>query len=671
MIRAFFPGLGVSGVALCSILSCGGTASNTAPTVPVSISRSSPIEAKVNPQGAAPDDVASLDRETLALLSQDAERIFGAFGNGMPRLSRDGSALLFRSNRDGLPQVYVAQSNAPESVPRRLLATQERISFLEMVPGSDTVLFSSDKGADENFSVFSVNVDGSKLRELTPGEALKRDKPLLARAQPGVVFFSARDKKESTTRVYTVKVDGSEKPRLSYTDKGPGELIAISPDGSMGLFRRFTSLSQQELVRVDLAKGKGLVLYPPSGQATINDAKVLHNGKACLVATDGGSEAALLLKIDCSTGKEMGRYLDEEPKTGAIKEVLLSNTGKIAAILVDAGNRHFVRFVDVGSMKRTRAADLPVGGGALGAFTHDDKALVLRWASPTTPEDIFSVAVESGTVLALRADARPGLTALPELDVSIESVTAHDGLNIPVNTYVPRGTSGKLPVLVRVHGGPAASSTVSYSPFVRFYTAHGFAVVEPNIRGSTGFGRAYEQADDGPKRLDALKDLGAVAHWTKGQKWADPTRLVIWGGSYGGYMVLMGMTRQTDIWRAGVDLVGISNWRSFMATTTGQIREILSKEFGSVEKDGAFLDSISPLRDIDKVKNPLFVFQGKNDPRVPQSESDQIVVSLRKRGIPVEYIVAPDEGHSLDRRPNQVAFAARTTLFLRKHLGMK
>lgn len=671
MMRTFFSRLGVSGVVLCSIVSCGGTASNTAPTVPASTSGPNTVQAKANTEGATPDDVASGDRESLAVLSREAEQIFGAFGNGMPRLSRDGKTLLFRSNRDGLPQVYVAQSNGPQSVPRRLLETQERISFLEMLPGSDTVIFSSDKGADENFSVFSVNVDGSKFRELTSGETLQRDKPLFARAQTGVVFFSARDKKETTTRVYTVKVDGSEKPRLAYTDKGSGELIAVSPDGSTGLFRRFTSLSQQDLVRVDLANGANQVVYPPSGQAAIHDVKVLHDGKLCLVATDGGSEADLLLKLDCSSGKEMGRYVDEEPKTGAIQEVLLSNSGKTAAILVDAGNRHFVRFVDVLSMKRTRAADLPVGDGALGAFTPDDKALVLRWASPTTPGDIFSVAVDSGKVSTLRADARPGLTGLPELDVNIESVTAHDGLKIPVNTYVPRGAPGKLPVLVMVHGGPAASSTVSYSPLVRFYTAHGFAVVEPNIRGSTGFGRAYEQADDGAKRLDALKDVEAVAQWTKGRAWADPTRLAIWGGSYGGYMVLMGMTRQTDIWRAGVDLVGPSNWRSFMATTTGQIREILSKEFGSVEKDGAFLDSISPLRDIDKVKNPLFVFQGKNDPRVPQSESDQIVVSLRKRGIPVEYIVAPDEGHSLDRRPNQVAFAARTTLFLKKHLGMK
>lgn len=214
------------------------------------------------------------------------------------------------------------------------------------------------------------------------------------------------------------------------------------------------------------------------------------------------------------------------------------------------------------------------------------------------------------------------------------------------------------------------ASTIGYNPLIRFYTAFGFSVVEPNVRGSTGFGRAYEQADDGRKRLDAVRDLQTVGEWVKTQPWADPSRLVVWGGSYGGYMVLMGMTRQQSLWRAGVDLVGPSSWRSFFASTTGPIREILSRELGSPETDGAFLDSISPLADADKITRPLFVFQGQNDPRVPRPESDRIVTSLRGRKVPVEYLVAPDEGHSLDKRKNQVAFLARTTLFLRKELQM-
>lgn len=569
-----------------------------------------------------------------------------------------------------MPQIYVADATRADSPAKRLLSTTERVSYLRIAPGTDTVIFSSDRGADENYSIYAVGLDGSNLRELTPGESLQRDNPVFAAGRPGTIFFSAADNKEAATRVYAVEIDGKQKPRLAFTDKGAGTLVSVNPRGTVGLLVRETSLSKQELVRVDLEKGHGDVVYPLSGEVAIQDAQWLTDGKSCLVATDGGKESDLVLRLDCGTGKETGRYLDDEPKTGATSEILVSHDGKTAALLINAGNRRFVRFLDIATMKRTRAADLPIGAGELAAFSSDDKKLLVHWTTPSMPSDVFSSAVATGKAVPLRADARPGLTGLPELDVNIESIPAHDGLSIPVNTYVPRSPTGKLPVIVMVHGGPAESSTVAYSPRVRFYTAHGFAVVEPNIRGSTGFGRAYEQADDGPKRLDALKDVETVARWAGDRPWADATRLVVWGGSYGGYMVLMGMTRQTALWRAGIDLVGPSNWRSFMASTTGLIRDVASREFGSVETDGPFLDSISPLADIGKVERPLFVFQGKNDPRVPQSESDQIVVSLRKRGIPVEYMVAPDEGHSLDRRPNQVAFAVRTTLFLQKHLGM-
>jgi dipeptidyl aminopeptidase/acylaminoacyl peptidase len=604
--------------------------------------------------------------------------MFAAFGNGAPRISHDGKTMLYRSNRDGLPQPYVVTLSDPRATPRALLKTRERVAYHELAPGTDTVVFASDKGADENFSLFACDLNGEHLRELTPGETLQRDQPLFASKLSNTVFFSARANKETSTRVYAVALDGKSPPKLLHTEPGASGLVSVSPDGSAAFLVRSISLSRHELVRVDLKAGAANKVYPAIGDAAVFDAAFLPDGKTCLVATDAGAEANLVLKIDCRSGKELARYQDSEHPVGAVRGLLPSRRGDLVALDVDAGNRRAVRLLDVKTMKLRRNAELPLGDGSSGAFAPDDRTLFVRWATPTVPGDIFAVSTSSGAAKLVRDETRSGLSDAPPLAVRIDQVTAFDGLKIPVNVYVPaqaasapKSNGQKLPVIVMVHGGPASSSTVSYSPLTRFYTAHGFAVVEPNIRGSTGFGRAYEQADDGRKRLDAVRDVETVARWAAQSPWADPSRMVIWGGSYGGYMVLMGMTRQSDLWAAGVDLVGPSSWRSFMATTTGQIRDVLSKEFGSVETDGAFLDSISPLADIAKVKRPLFVFQGKNDPRVPQSESDQIVRSLRARQVPVEYMLAEDEGHSLDRRPNQIAFAARTTLFLEKHLGMR
>ena len=204
-----------------------------------------------------------------------------------------------------------------------------------------------------------------------------------------------------------------------------------------------------------------------------------------------------------------------------------------------------------------------------------------------------------------------------------------------------------------------------------FFVSQGYAWVEPNVRGSGGFGRAFEEADNGPRRLDAFKDIERTGRWAASQPWADPKRVIVFGGSYGGYTVLVGLTRMPDLFCAGVDLFGVANMKTFMATTSGLIREIFLVEFGDPDKDAAFLDSISPLRDVERITAPLFVYAGANDPRVPRTESDLIVRALRQRKVPVEYMVADDEGHSLSRKQNVVQFLARSARFLEQHAGAR
>jgi dipeptidyl aminopeptidase/acylaminoacyl peptidase len=235
--------------------------------------------------------------------------------------------------------------------------------------------------------------------------------------------------------------------------------------------------------------------------------------------------------------------------------------------------------------------------------------------------------------------------------------------------YLPKTRAGRLPVIVSYHGGPTANSKIGWFSYAAFFLSQGYAWVEPNVRGSSGFGRAFEAADDGPRRLEAFKDIETTGRWAASQPWADPERVIIFGGSYGGYTVLIGLTRMPELWRAGVDLFGVANMKSFMATTTGFIREIFRVEFGDPDKDAAFLDAISPINDVEKIVGPLFVYAGANDPFVPRGESDQIVRALRQRGIPVEYMVAENEGHSLERRENLIAFTARMARFLEAHAG--
>jgi dipeptidyl aminopeptidase/acylaminoacyl peptidase len=622
---------------------------------------------------AAPDAPAGADAARDAELGKLVAPLVDAFTNTGAFFTPDGKSIVFGSNRDGLLQLYVADAASPDAPARRLVTTTERIGGASVTPDGKAVVFQSDKGADENWSLFRVGLDGKDLVELTPGEPLDRDAPVLPDGAGGVMFYSARAAADVGTQVLSQPSAPGAVPKTLYADPKPGWVPDARRDGKEVLFVRMASRSEMTAILIDVATGKARTIYPASGNVTIHDAKLSADGKRVLVSTDGGGEQALLLSLDAATGKELARHEETSPKTAQIEGIAVSPRGDHLALRVHAGNRTEIRLMDARTLKPGKTVDLALGSGTVSDISADGKRLAVTWSTPSAPTDLVVVSTATGTPLPLRKEPRRSVIALPPLDASIVEVPSFDGAKIPVNLYLPpeRARSKPMPVIVSIHGGPAGSSAIRWSPQYRFFSMLGYAVVEPNIRGSAGFGRAYEEADNGPKRLDALKDLEAVARWVGAQPWADKDRLVASGGSYGGYMVLMALTRQPDLWRAGVDLVGISSLPSFLKTTTGFIKEVFKVEFGDLDKDRPFLESISPLADAPKIADPLFVYTGGNDPRVPRPESDQIVQALRARGVPVEYMVKDNEGHSLGRRENQIEFYARVARFLEKQLAFK
>jgi dipeptidyl aminopeptidase/acylaminoacyl peptidase len=333
------------------------------------------------------------------------------------------------------------------------------------------------------------------------------------------------------------------------------------------------------------------------------------------------------------------------------------------------GNHSEIRFLDGAKLTAKGTVDMPLGSGAALEFSEDGKQLAAQWSTPTTPGDVFAIDTKTRKVSPLREETRPSLASLPAIEASIADIPAFDGGVIPTNVYMAAGQAdAKHPVIVAYHGGPAGTSVIAWRPLTAYFVSLGYVFVEPNVRGSSGFGRAFEEGDNGAKRLDAFKDVETSARWAAKQPWADPDRVVALGSSYGGYIVLNALSRWPDIWRAGVDLVGFVNLDSFMKSTSGTIRETFLLEFGDPDKDGAFFQEISPITHVDEIVDPTFVYAGANDPRVPRTESDQIVIALRKRKVATEYLVADNEGHSLSRRENQLAVYSRVARFLETHL---
>ncbi len=593
-----------------------------------------------------------------------------AFLNSNALFTRDGKQLLLVSNRDGLPQLYLADALRPDSPARRLLELKERVTLDATMPDGKALLFRIDQGADEKWSIWRVNLDGTGAVELTPGERLLRDSAHLPDLAPDTVYYSVRRMTEASSAVYSASSSAPGPEREVYRDAKPGFLADVSRDGKQALFVRYPSRSENYLVRLDLASGATHPLYPKGGKVHISAARFSPDGHTVYLATDGGGEQAWLLAMDAESGKEKARYVEKNPPVATISSIAVAKSGDALALSIDAGNRSDVRLLDAHTLRPRAKVVLPLGQGGVTDFSEDGKRFIAVWSTPSSPPDPWAIDAASGKPRPLRRERRPSLKeVVPEMETSITEIKAHDGLKLPINVFLPKKRFGKLPVIVSYHGGPSGSSQIRWSALTAFFLSQGYAWVEPNVRGSGGFGRAFEEADNGPKRLEAFKDIERTGRWAASQPWADPTRVVVFGGSYGGYTMLVALTRMPDLWRAGVDLFGVANLKTFMATTSGLIREIFLVEFGDPDKDGAFLDSISPLKDVDRIIAPLLVYAGANDPRVPRSESDLIVRALRERKVPVEYMVADNEGHSLARKENLIQFLTWAQQFLEQHAG--
>jgi dipeptidyl aminopeptidase/acylaminoacyl peptidase len=642
---------GTAGAAATTVFPGAGPVGDVAPT-------SLTADEKVRDQALVPKASATVE----------------AFANFGASLSDDGRRVLFGSDRGGLSELYVSDIGAT-GAPVKIAGGDERAVSGRFTHDGKYVVFLRDKGADENFHVYRCRVDGSDTFDLTPSGTLRRDDVLLPRGSADTIVYTAHDPSSPGTLLFVQAIEGQ--PKVAYTEPTPAYGADVSPDASRALLVRDVSLSDQIVVEVDLRSGKARQIYPAEGKrAGVGAVAYSFDARRILVATDEGGERYSLLSLDGKTGSPVARYRVDRPATATLAAIDVSPRGDLVAIAVDAGNYSEARILDARTLTPKIAVKAPLGAIELAVanhampFSNDGKSFVLSASTPDKPGDVYLVDAAVGTVKPLRDDARPGLGDLPPISVATETTPAFDGLSIPLNVYRPRDTAPdkKLPVLVQFHGGPAASAALNWDPVARFFTSLGYAVVSPNIRGSTGFGRAFVLADNRERRADAMKDVETVNRWIRAQPWADPGRIAIFGFSQGGYMTLMGLTRQPGIWGAGVDAFGTADLKTSLQSADQGLRSVFTEEFGDVDRDPGLLEAFSPLGDVDKIRAPLFVYQGQNDPRVRRAQSDLIVSKLRARGVPVEYMVAMNEGHSLEHRENQVEFLTRVARFLNERM---
>lgn len=652
-----------------ALVACGGERSSppdvpSAPTPSVAAASSTTATTAAAPDSSPTELTADQKARDDARLPV-ANAIIDAYSNWEARFSPDRKKILFGSRRDGNREIYLGDVSKPDAAPIVITRGPERAETAVFARDGKSIFFTRDAGADENFRIYQVGLDGKNETCLTPGPVLSRNGLIEPRRMPGTLVYTQSDVKSPATQ-FVVQRIGKE-PRVVYTDPTPAFLNDVTADGKRALYSRWNSWSDFVVFELDLATGKTHRLYPAEGKkASVKDASYSPDGSRVYVAGDDGASSQLLLALDAKSGAVEQTFVQKDPATASIAQIVVSPRGDRLGVSIDAGDHQDAWLFDARTLQPVVKVPT-LGVVTLGPFSDDGSRITATINQASVPRDVFSVDVAKATVEPLRKDVRPGLEKLPSMESSVEAVKAFDGLSIPIIVYLPKGarTSGqKLPVIAEFHGGPQSSETVGWDPFAQFFGAQGYAFVEPNVRGSKGYGRAYEMADDREKRADWLKDVESINAWAKAQPWADPNRVIVMGGSYGGYTVLMALTRQPKLWRAGVDYSGSSNLITFLQTTDQAIRSGFVDEYGDLDKDRALLEEFSPITKIDQLVAPLYVYQGQNDPRVPRAEADQVVQALRARHVPVEYQVAANEGHSMDHRETRAEFFVRVARFL-------
>lgn len=581
--------------------------------------------------------------------------------------SPDGDALLVASNLSGTQQLY--------RVPRDGGGPEPVTDFAEPVGGAylptgRRILVTMDAGGNERHQILALDDDGANLERRVhdpdhihrPG-GVTRDGRLLAYAsnrRDGVDFD-----------VYLHRLDRPARPggdELAFAPGGWCNPAGFSPDGRWLAVTRPTDRSlDNELWLVDVTGTEGAFeVAPHDDGAAVGPPRWRAGGSSFYFRTDIGRDRAAIARYDLA--ERRWDYALERDWEAAC---WIDWPGRTLLVTTNVDGYTRAELLDAETLAPRAEVELPLPGVASGwTFSRDGRRLAYQLSSALDPGDVWMCDTETGKSERL-TESPCAVDKRTLVAPALHRYRSFDGESIPLFAYLPEtgARAGRLPVVVMVHGGPEGQSRPLFNPLAAYLVANGYAVLIPNVRGSTGYGKRFHHLDDVRKRLDAVRDLEALHDWIGGHERLDPDRAALWGGSYGGYMVLSGLAYQPGRWAAGVDIVGVSNLATFLRNTSKWRVKMREREYGSLERDGEFLDRIAPLTHVGRMRAPLFMIHGANDPRVPLSETEQIHAALRKRGIRAELRVYRDEGHGLQKLANRLDAYPRAVAFLAEVLG--
>lgn len=582
-----------------------------------------------------------------------------------PTISPDGGQIAFLMRITGTSQVWKVPTTS--GWPDQLTFLAGNIGAVSWSPTGEWILVSADHDGDEQYQLYLVKPDGTQTVTLTSDPKVRN---LFAGwSHDGrKIFYASNKRNPQFTDCYTMDVS-TKAEKLVFQKDASLFASALSRDGRYFISTEAASNFDNTLYITNMRTGTSRELTPHKGDARFTAIDFSTDGNTLFVTSDEGREFSNLAALDVASGKR--RFIHDDPVD--IDNAVLSPDGRTIAYNVNREGYQELRFWDAVANRPGKAPKLPDGTISIGGFSRDGRKMALTVGTTTLNGDVFVLDISAGKLARSTHSSLAGIDGATFVQPRLVHYKTFDGRDIPAFLYEPRtngsnGSGAKAPVILSVHGGPEAQEKPLFNPLYQYFVSRGYAVLAPNIRGSAGYGKTYLSLDNGPKRWDALKDLNAAIDWVGAQPGLDATRVAIFGGSYGGFAVLAMLAHYPTRFAAGIDLFGVTDFKTFLKNTSSYRRANRAAEYGDPERDSEYMDSISPALHASNIKAPLFVLQGSNDPRVPESESAQIVAKVKAAGGTVEYLLFPDEGHGFAKLPNRIKAYESVVDFLDKHM---
>ncbi len=640
------------------------------PPEPASAASSAPSASAYAGHGAdtIPPEVLEKYRPTPLSpeVSRGIESLMDVRAPGIGQVSPDGKALYFSWNVTGIGQVW--KVDGPRHFPQQVTGGEDSTSLAAVTPDGRMLVIQRDRKGEENPGLYLQPVSGGPLQTIQHVRGVQTRYEATS-SDSRYVYFTSNDRKPDGYVVYRWDTEKKER-QVAFDEKdGLWRVSDLKDDGRL-LLRKETGSVTAEYYEWDPAKRS---LVPLLGQGEVEE-------------------------YDARYGSHDGELVVLSNKLGEFRRLYSWKAGKLTPLgddikfdvdgfSIDRKKTRLLYTVNEGGFTRLHGLDAKTyRPTSLPAFPDVDHV----WIGETTPDGRFTtIGVDDGR-RPLRGYVLDWTTgkldpwhapSTPEIDTTtfaraeLDAYPARDGTKIPVLVRRPDssrcGSSASCPVVVAFHGGPESQARPGFNVGAQMFVNAGFVFVEPNVRGSDGYGKTWLHADDGPKRLDVITDIEDAARWARTKFAAGGTspKVGIYGGSYGGYSVLMGMTMFAGAYDAGVDVVGISDLRTFLRNTAPYRRILRISEYGDPDRDADALAKLSPMTYVDRVKAPLLIMQGASDPRVPAGEAVQIHDALERQNVPCQLMIFRDEGHGAQKRENRVLMLGAAVAFFQKHLG--